>query len=58
MKGFSGTVGHDDQGPLLFILSCLQITFDLNSSKTDVTPALSAVSFDQIYGAKPTTWRT
>lgn len=48
---------HHDEGPLLFILSWLQITFDLDSTKTDVTPALSAASFDQIYGAKSTAWR-
>lgn len=37
------------------MLSWLQIAFDLDSNKTDVTLALSAVSFDQIYGAKSTT---
>lgn len=35
-KGLGATFGLRDQGPLLFILSCLQITFDLESTKTDV----------------------
>lgn len=44
-KGFGGTFGHHDQGPLLFILSLQQITFDLDSAETDVTAALSAAGF-------------
>lgn len=48
---FGGALGHPHHGPLLFILSCLQITLDLESSRTDV-------SSDQIYGAKSATQRT
>lgn len=33
------------------------MTFDLDPTQTDVTPSLSAVSFDQIYGVKHTAWR-
>ena len=42
---------------IIYYPAC-KITSDVDSTKTDVALALSAVSFDQIYGAKPTTRRT